>query len=102
MNKQDWKEGSVQEFLDLANADMALVETKVAFARALRRRRLKSHLTQIDMAKAMQTSRSSVMRIEAGDPSVSLDVVFKALYTVGLTPREIVGVLEESPATYNS
>jgi len=89
MSKQDWKEGTVQDFLGLSDVDMAMVETKVALTRVLRRQREASHLTQSEVARAMRTSQSRMARIEAGDPSVSLDLVFKALYTVGVTPQEI-------------
>ena len=89
MSRQDWKEGTVQEFLELSDVDMALVETKVALTRALRQQRKTSRLTQSDVARAMRTSQSRLARIEAGDPSVSLDLVFKALYTVGITPQDV-------------
>ena len=98
---KDWKEGTVQDFLDLSDVDMALVETKVALTRMLRRKRLASQLTQSDMARAMQTSQSRVARIEAGDPSVSLDLVFKALYTVGMTPHDVGGVMRETGVPYS-
>jgi len=95
MSKQDWKEGTVQDFLGLSDVDMALVETKVALTRALRRQRQETQLTQTEVARAMRTSQSRVARIEAGDPSVSLDLVFKALYTVGMTPQEVGSLLEK-------
>jgi len=100
MSKELWKEGTVQEFLNLSDADMAVVETKVALTRALRHQRKASRLTQTDMARAMRTSQSRVARIEAGDPSVSMDLVFRALYTVGLTPHDIGGVLRETAVPY--
>ena len=100
MSKQEWKEGTVQDFLDLSDVDMALVETKVALTRMLRRKRLTSQLTQSDMARAMRTSQSRVARIEAGDPSVSLDLVFKALYTVGMAPQDVGNVIREAGIPY--
>ena len=87
--KEKWKEGTVQEFLDLSDAEMAVVETKVALTRVLRTARKAAGLTQTDVARAMRTSQSRVARIEAGDPAVSLDLVFKALYAVGMTPRDV-------------
>jgi len=102
MSKQDWKEGTVQEFLDLSDADMALVETKLALTRALRCQREASHLTQTEVARAMRTSQSRVARIEAGDPSVSLDMVFKALYTVGMTPSEVGGFIKKNVPALSS
>ena len=100
MSKQDWTEGTVQEFLELSDVDMAMVETKVALTRVLRRQRKASRLTQTDVAQAMHTSQSRLARIEAGDPSVSLDLVFKALYTVGMTPQEVGGFIKEVVVPY--
>lgn len=89
MSKSDWKEGTVQDFLALSDSDMALVETKVALTKALRHRRRRARLTQSQLAHAMRTSQSRVARIEAGDPSVSVDLVLKALFTIGMTRREV-------------
>ena len=100
MSRQDWAEGTAQDFLGLSDVDMALVETKVALTRALRRQREASLLTQVEVAQAMRTSQSRVARIEAGDPSVSLDLVFKALYTVGMTPRDVGGFIMEAATPY--
>ena len=101
MSKQDWREGTVQEFLDLSDVDMALVETKIALTRGLRRQRRESNLTQTDVARAMNTSQSRVARIEAGDPSVSLELVFKALYTVGMSHQDIGGIIKEAGVPYS-
>ena len=96
MSKHDWKEGTVQDFLELSDADMALVETKIALTRALRQKRETARLTQFEVARVLRTSQSRVARIEAGDPSVSLDSVFKALYAVGATPRDVGYCIQEA------
>jgi len=101
MSNSQWKEGTVQEFLGLSDSDMALVETKVALARAFLQQRRKSVLTQAEMARAMRTTRSRVARIEAGDPTVPLDLVFKALFTVGFTPCDIGCVIRETNFSYS-
>jgi len=102
MSKQQWKEGTVQEFLGLSDADMAVVETKVALTRTLRTARKAASLTQTDVARAMHTSQSRVARIEAGDPAVSLDLVFKALYAVGMSPRDVGVTIQETVAPYHA
>ena len=101
MGKQQWKEGTVQEFLDLSDADMAVVETKVALTRVLRGKRQSAGLTQTEVARTMRTSQSRVARIEAGDPAVSLDLVFKALYAVGMTPRDVGVSIQETAVPYH-
>ena len=46
MGKHDWEEGSVQEFLDLSDADIVLVETKVALTREFRRKWKQSRISK--------------------------------------------------------
>ena len=87
--KKEWKEGTVQDFLGLSDSDMALIETKIALTKKLRERRQTTRMTQTDLARAMHTSQSRVAKIEAGDPSVSLDLIFTALTTAGVTRKGI-------------
>ena len=87
--KGGWVEGSVQEFLDLSDADMAYIETKLALTKALREERRKRHLTQVALAARMKTSQSRVAKIEAGDPTVSVDLILRALFTLGVTRKEL-------------
>lgn len=84
-----WKAGTVQEFLDLSPADMAFIETKLALTKALRDARIKRHMTQNALAAQMKTSQSRVAKIEAGDPTVSVDLVLRALFALGFTRREL-------------
>jgi len=70
-----WKETSVKEFLDLSEADMQYIEVKLALSRRLRELRQKRHLTQIKAATLLKTSQSRLARMEAGDPTVSIDLL---------------------------
>ena len=84
-----WVEGSVQDFLELSDADMAYVETKLALARSLKETRTKQCLTQTDLARRLKTSQSRVARMEGGDPHVSVDLLLRGLFTLGV-PRSRV------------
>ena len=84
-----WKETSVKEFLDLSNADMQYIETKLALSRRLREFRQKRHLTQTKAATLLKTSQSRLARMEAGDPSVSLDLLVRGLFALGATRDEL-------------
>ena len=83
-----WKVGSVKDFLGLSEEEAALVELKLSLADALRQSRTKRGLSQTDLAKRMKSSQSRVAKIEAGDPSVSLDLMVRALVASGATAKE--------------
>jgi len=84
-----WKSTTVREFLDLSAADVEYIETKLALTKAVKERRLKHHVTQVDLAALMQTSQSRVAKIEAGDPKVSVDLILRALFALGMRRREL-------------
>jgi len=84
-----WKETSVKEFLDLSEADMQYIETKLALSRRLRELRQKRHLTQTKVATLLKTSQSRLARMEAGDPTVSLDLLVRGLFALGATREEL-------------
>jgi DNA-binding XRE family transcriptional regulator len=96
--EKGWAEGSAGELLGLSRADMAMVEAKVALTKALRDRRISLGMTQATLARATGTSQSRVARIEACDPSVSIDLILRALFASGLDKLGISAVLAQSPA----
>lgn len=91
--KNGWVEGSVQELMDLSDADMEYIETKMAWSRYLRELRCKKNLTQTRVAEMLKTSQSRVAKMEKGDPTVSLDLLFRALLALGIKSRKLVAVL---------
>ena len=87
--KKEWEEGSVQDFLGLSDADMALVEIRVSLTKMLRARRTANRITQTKLARDMKTSQSRIAQIENGDPSVSLDLILRALFATGAKPSDV-------------
>jgi ribosome-binding protein aMBF1 (putative translation factor) len=84
-----WQSGTVQEFLDLSPTDMAFIETKLALTKVLRATRQKQHMTQTTLAARMKTSQSRVAKIEAGDPTVSIDLILRGLFTLGFSRHDL-------------
>jgi DNA-binding XRE family transcriptional regulator len=84
-----WKETSVKEFLNLSDADAQYIETKLVLSRRLRVFRQKRHLTQTKAATILNTSQSRLARMEAGDPSVSLDLLVRGLFALGATREDL-------------
>ena len=85
-----WKETSVQEFLNLSDADLQYIEMKLALSRLLRLVRERRRLTQTKAAALLKTSQSRLARMEAGDPSVSLDLLVRGLFALGASPRDLL------------
>jgi len=81
---------TVQEFLDLSDAEMTMINVRVALARALRRRRsLDLKISQATFAARVGSSQSRVAKMEAGDPSVSLDLLIRSLITSGASAEDV-------------
>lgn len=88
-----WRVGSSQEFLGLSEEESVIVGIKLALADAVRKQREKRRLTQTDLATIMRSSQSRIAEIEAGDPSVSLDLLVRAALAAGATKKDIAKAL---------
>lgn len=88
----EWVEGSVQNFLALSDAEMELIETRLAASRLLKVVRQQQKLTQEAVAAKLHTSQSRLAKMEAGDPSVSLDLLFKSLFSLGVSRKKLASV----------
>ena len=84
-----WAVGSVQDFLGLSAADAALIELKLSLSRSLRDRRQRRGLSQVELAKRLRSSQSRVAKMEAGDPSVSMDLLVSSLLVLGASADEL-------------
>lgn len=93
LEKAGWQVGDAQEFLNLSDAEMALVDVRVSLARDLRRRRKEKKISQATLAKRIGSSQSRVAKMEAGDPSVTIDLLMRTLLSTGSTPAEIAKVI---------
>jgi DNA-binding XRE family transcriptional regulator len=89
LEKAGWKVGSTQEFLELSDADMALIEMKISAADGLRSKREELNLTQTQLANLIGSSQSRVAKMEAADPTVSLDLLVRALLRLGTTKSQL-------------
>jgi len=93
LERAGWKVGTVRELLGLSKAEEALVELKLILSRGLRERRARRRLTQAQLARLLKSSQSRVAKMEAGDPSVSLDLLIRSLLAMGATQRELAQVI---------
>ena len=89
LERAGWKVSEVREFLKLSDVEAALVEFKLALSRGLRQRRTKRKLTQAELARLVHSSQSRVAKMEAGDPTVSIDLLVRSFLAMGATQREL-------------
>jgi predicted XRE-type DNA-binding protein len=93
LEKRGWKLGSVDEFLALTPDESAYIELKWALSKSVRQRREHKNLTQVQMARLLKSSQSRVAKIEAGDTTVSLDLLVRSLIVLGATRQEVAHVI---------
>lgn len=89
LQAKGWKVGNAEDFLELSEEETRLVGLRVSLVTAVKKSRLKHKLSQIDLALRMRSSQSRIAKLEAGDPSVSLDLIVRALIASGATKRDI-------------
>ena len=70
---------------------------KLTLSRGLRDRRARRRLSQAQLARLLKSSQSRVAKMEAGDPSVSIDLLIRSLLALGATPKELAQVLTSRP-----
>jgi DNA-binding XRE family transcriptional regulator len=95
LEAKGFKVGDVAEFLELTVEEKRLVEMRLAFARKMREVRLRRHMTQVEVAKRIKSSQSRVAKIEAGDRSVTFDLLVKALVSLGVSNEEMAEAITQ-------
>lgn len=93
LEAKGWRFTSAEDFLGLSKEEAAIVEMKIALADAVKAQREKHNLSQTELAKHMRSSQSRVAKIEAGDPSVTLDLLVRAVLSAGATKKELAKAL---------
>lgn len=89
LEAKGWKVGSAEDFLDLSPEETSYIELKHALSNSLKERRTKEKLSQVEVAKLVKTSQSRIAKMEAGDPSVSIDLLIKSLLALGASPKDL-------------
>ena len=92
--ERGWRVGSAAEFLGLTPEEAAFVEIKLALSDALRTQRQTAKLSQAQVARKLGSSQSRVAKMEAGDPSVSLDLLIRSLLALGATKKTVARTIE--------
>jgi Helix-turn-helix domain len=88
-----WTVGTPREFLRLSDEEAAFVEFKLALSKTLQALRAAQELSQVDVARRLQSSQSCVAKMEASDSSASVDLLVRSLFRLGAQPGDIAKAL---------
>jgi len=84
-----WAVGSAAEFLDLSPEEKTLIELRLSLSESLKKRRKKQGLSQHALARRLNSSQSRIAKMESSDPTVSLDLLIRALLATGASRLEV-------------
>ena len=99
LEAKGWRIGGAPEFLCLSPEEVAFIEVKLRLADSLRQHRVRRRLTQAEAAKMLKSSQSRIAKMEAGDPSVSLDLMVRCLIGLGASAGDLArAITRNSPA----
>ena len=94
LEAQGWKVADAREFLELTDEEFEYIEIKIALSRFVKEQRKRRRLTQERAARLIGSSQSRVAKMEAGDPSVSIDLYVKSIIALGGSREELSEVIK--------
>lgn len=89
LESRGWTVGSAEDFLGLSDEEAAYIEMKLALSEELKKRRQRNKMTQTELARLVHSSQSRIAKMEAGDPTVSIDLLMKSLLALGVSKKEL-------------
>ena len=78
---------TVEEWLDLTQEEVAVIDMKIRLGEQLRTRRRKKKLSQGRVAKILNTSQGRVSKLEKGQ--ATLDQLARSVLALGGSPKEV-------------
>jgi predicted metal-binding transcription factor (methanogenesis marker protein 9) len=93
LEQSGWQIGSADEFLGLSAEESAYIDMKLALSEALKKTRIKKRISQVVLAELIASSQSRVAKMEAGDSSVSIDLLVKSLLAMGASRKDVASAL---------
>ena len=96
LDSAGWKIGTAANFLGLTDEEAALIEIKLSLARSIKERRLANNLTQKDLAGELGSSQSRIAKMEAADPTVSMELLVRSLLALGASQHDVGRIVGRS------
>jgi ribosome-binding protein aMBF1 (putative translation factor) len=97
--ERGWRVGSADDFLDLSVEESAYVDLRLRLSDALRAKRQQQRLTQVELARRIKSSQSRIAKMEAGDASISLDLLIRSLFALGASNRDLAEAISGASVT---
>lgn len=98
LERAGWVVADAADFLGLSEKEARFIDLKRALASGVRQFRERRGLTQAALAKHLGSSQSRVAKMEAGDASVSVDLMVKSLFEIGARPSDIAKLIQRRPS----
>ena len=89
LEAKGYRVGNTADFLGFSPEEAALIDMKVKLSNQLFELRRKGGISQTALADMIGSSQSRVAKMEACDPSVSMDLKFKAAFALGADQEKI-------------
>jgi predicted XRE-type DNA-binding protein len=93
LERAGWVVSDSADFLKLSEEEARFIELKLALAAGVRRFRERRGLTQAALARLLGSSQSRVAKMEAGDASVSVDLMVRSLFEIGARTSDIAKLI---------
>jgi ribosome-binding protein aMBF1 (putative translation factor) len=93
LESMGWRVGDAREFLGLSAEEPTIVELRLGLANAVRDRRSRQSMTQEQLGRLLGSSQSRVAKMEAADPSVSIDLMVRSLLRMGASRKEVASYI---------
>jgi DNA-binding XRE family transcriptional regulator len=98
LEKAGYKITDTQRFLNLSDEEMAVIDLKISLVQKLKDVRKAAGVTQKQLAKLMKSSQSRVAMLESGSSDASLELICKALFVLGISPKELGKAISSTKA----
>lgn len=95
IENQDWLFGPAKELMGLREHETAYIELKLTLGKNLKMRRRQRNLTQVELASLLGSNQSRIAKMEAGDPSVSIDLLVKSLLFLDATKKDLAAIISQ-------
>jgi hypothetical protein len=93
LEKAGWTVGNAEGFLGLSPEEVAFLDMKLALVRGLRETRRDRNLTQTQVAAMIGSSQSRIAKMEGADPTVSVDLLLRALLALGVKRAHLAAII---------
>jgi DNA-binding XRE family transcriptional regulator len=102
LQSKGWNVGNAAEFLGLSTEEEAYIELRLRLSSGLKARRVGARLTQAQLADAIGSSQSRVAKMEAGDPTVSVDLLVRSLLALGASDSDLARIIVGGTRSFRS